>query len=428
MGFEQLVISGLKKMRQNMQSCPPEQRGMLLKWIGCLHSITGRIESINSISFIIKSKDSSMPEGTPITVHLKNTSSISFLRWFDRVLVNCYQQLGLSDFETIQKDDLLGLYNRKVSRLAACLQEVEFPTKCMSPSQLDVFKSNLHIYNNPELMLMLGEQMEDPFYRLVKCTLEFMDMYLERGLEEWVLDQNGQPEEDATGENVGEACMQAYTGVHAMIRAQENDAYQDRIRVVSEVKWNEFRYDDSIDQISSRALRVITLYRQCQIMRMKYFESLIHDTANKAGGIPHVAPLKGFLRVAEKLAMRPQSGVPWDICRAQIECEHMEQLTKALVIITQDPMVKMLGINDRFKNPKGGWCDISLYFCIDDPECSQVVAEVQLVHYKLMKVREEFGAHDAYNGERFQAEFALLKGCLGKRTNAGLPWSLRTAT
>jgi len=109
------------------------------------------------------------------------------------------------------------------------------------------------------------------------------------------------------------------------------------------------------------------------------------------------------------MAMRPESGVPWDIVRAQVECEEMQPLSKALILIIQHPMVRVHGINDRFARPRGGWADVSLYFSFDDPECGQVVCELQLVHYKMMKVREEFGAHDAYNDDRFSGEVERLQ-------------------
>merc|ERR1719428_1003653 len=107
----------------------------------------------------------------------------------------------------------------------------------------------------------------------------------------------------------------------------------------------------------------------------------------------------------------------------------MAPLSKALLLIIQNPMVRVHHINDRFARPIGGWCDVSLYFSIDDPACCQVVCEVQLVHYKMMKVREEFGAHDAYNDGRFCAELAFLKAenqrIMCQRQSSEVPWSLQ---
>ena len=67
-------------------------------------------------------------------------------------------------------------------------------------------------------------------------------------------------------------------------------------------------------------------------------------------------------------------------------------------------------MNDRFTETKAGWADISLYIQFDVPEYRHAVAEVQIVHDSLMLVREEMGAHDSYEKERFAAELCKSRG------------------
>jgi hypothetical protein len=312
-----------------------------------------------------------------------------------------------------QRNELINFYHTKISSFAATLPPMlgeNFPKECVAPSALQALKRNLDMYNNPELMLLLGVTTEDPFYQFVGSTLDFMNKYLDKGLKEWDFEtQEVVKNKKGEGVDMGEACKEAYDGIHAMIRAGETAAYDDRKKTATSCEWNILPHNGSIDQIEDMAARTIELYRQAKIMKEKWFEELITEVAAKAGGTPHIAPLKGFLRVAEKLAMRPSAGVPWDIVRAQVECDEMQPLSRALTLIISNPMVRVHAINDRFARPNGGWCDVSLYFSFDDPSCDGVVAEVQLVHYKMMKVREEFGAHDAYNDDRFAGEVARLK-------------------
>merc|ERR1712205_77388 len=52
-----------------------------------------------------------------------------------------------------------------------------------------------------------------------------------------------------------------------------------------------------------------------------------------------------------------------------------------------------------------GWADCALYISSKDPQFRGLVAEIQLVHNDMMLVRENMGAHDAYDQCRFAAEF-----------------------
>lgn len=434
--FETWPNPGLEELLQELEvivkieaDLEPEKNSALLKSLGLFHRLVSRIEGIQSISF----SETVHSKHAPLTFKFENFGRTSFCRVFDHMLMSSYRALGLSESMMHYKDDLVKLNMRKIARLEeqlAPLGNEAFPKDCIAPSALPPFKSNKDVYNNPEMLLMLGQGSDAPFYNLVDRTLKFMDKYLERGYKQWVFQEErmslktvGLVAKGAVRmkQNLGDACVLAYNGVHAMIQAQENAAYEERKKIVDASAWSRFQYDDAIDKIADRAEGIVTLYKQASIMKEQHFDPLIQDVAFEVGGRAHLAPLKGFLRVAEKIAMRPDGGVPWDICRAQVECDTMQALTKALTIIISHPMVKTYAINDRFANPKGGWCDISLYLGFDSPECGQVVAEVQLVHYKMMKVREEFGGHDAYNDDRFASEVAFAQD---KQRRAGTPWSV----
>merc|ERR1712060_490474 len=109
-----------------------------------------------------------------------------------------------------------------------------------------------------------------------------------------------------------------------------------------------------------------------------------------------------------------------DVVRAQLVCDSIGQLLSALSGLAALPRLQVVAVNNRFSRPSNGWADISVYLVHEDSSCRGVVAEVQLVHRKLMLVREEMGAHDIYDHSRFAAE--LLKIITAKETDA-LPWS-----
>merc|ERR1711904_639620 len=65
------------------------------------------------------------------------------------------------------------------------------------------------------------------------------------------------------------------------------------------------------------------------------------------------------------------------------------------------PNFVLLKVNDRFAQHKDGWADCALYITSEDPQHKGVVREIQIVHSKLLTIREDFGAHDIYAEGRF---------------------------
>lgn len=79
-------------------------------------------------------------------------------------------------------------------------------------------------------------------------------------------------------------------------------------------------------------------------------------------------------------------------------------------------------VNNRFASPKVGWADVAIYFAFThaDVACEGVVCELQIVHKSLLLVREEMGAHDKYDENRFAAELLMN---LKQKESAALPWA-----
>lgn len=164
------------------------------------------------------------------------------------------------------------------------------------------------------------------------------------------------------------------------------------------------------------------MYTQCIYMKRAHFGPLLAHIAVKVGRVDKKAgPVKRFFRVLEKCVLRPTAGVPWDIIRALIICDSMDQIVEVISAITSYKGVRIVTINNRFSNPKSGWADVSAYLTFDNPLCRSAVAEIQIAHRKLMIVREQMGAHDVYDDGRFAGE--LLR-CKGHGESAALPWCL----
>ena len=73
--------------------------------------------------------------------------------------------------------------------------------------------------------------------------------------------------------------------------------------------------------------------------------------------------------------------------------------------IIGDPDVTLVGINDRFSKPVDGWADCAVYLTSKtNPAYRGIVAEIQIVHYNMLLARQNMGAHDQYDDNRFGHE------------------------
>jgi len=123
------------------------------------------------------------------------------------------------------------------------------------------------------------------------------------------------------------------------------------------------------------------------------------ERKQEAGRVePNIAPIKCMLRALEKVVLRPGSGTPWDLNRAQFICEKCAEIVTVLEIMREQHVngaIQLVQVNDRFREPASGWADVSLYFYF--PGISSLICEVQVVHQKMYVAREELGAHDQYS-------------------------------
>jgi len=253
-------------------------------------------------------------------------------------------------------------------------------------------------------LLAYGSSKDDPLGTLFTATLKFLQNYIEEGKKIWSLDKSSEDVQKHLAK-----CKGAYDGAYGLIEFREQKAIHEKKQMVASCRGRvvEITGNNGLEKIPCTFDRVIELYRQSDFMKRELFDKLIVRVATnpKVKGTSRKAPLKGLQRVIEKLVLRGEQYNPWDNVRAQVECEGIEQITEALKVITDDPDVLMHGLNDRFEDPpEGGWRDLSLYISFRDEKCQAVVAEIQLVHKKLMTVREEWQAHHAYDEGRFPDE------------------------
>lgn len=305
------------------------------------------------------------------------------------------------------------------------------PDWYLNPAEA-VESANLRlVLDSPRALLRAGSGDMSPFVRMAKTTLLFLEACVRDGARKWDLNSKSGGD-DGT---MGEAAMK-YEDAHSKIRIQAQAEYS---RVPSAVQELRKRVDTSHLKIQSdtiradpkrvgTAKRVYELYAQGVIMKKKYFNPLIYKLAIKLPGSGiHICPLKGLLRTLEKVALRPQDGMPWDVVRAQVMCTTMTQIVQVMSIISKTPEAVILHVVDRFSCPRSGWADICLYVTFRDPACDQVVGEIQIVHEKLLAIREKFSPErdEAYAEGRFAAE---LKRGISSPLDSDLdlsfiPWS-----
>ena len=165
------------------------------------------------------------------------------------------------------------------------------------------------------------------------------------------------------------------------------------------------------------------LYCGAEAVRSRYVV-LMTMVASKTSTHFHPTPLKGILRICEKLAMAPEwnPGTVLDVVRGAIECPSFSMMINVLRLLQDlDKELKVTGVaggiteeisivrcKGRFGRPtSGGWGDIMLNFYFKDDTEWTHVCEIQLVHAELYSVRENMGAHRSYN--EFRAALELCE-------------------
>merc|ERR1711904_385492 len=173
--------------------------------------------------------------------------------------------------------------------------------------------------------------------------------------------------------------------------------------------------ENIVESANCRQVGVVNVYTEAIVARMELDRKLKEVEENVEGVETLLADLKGLPRVIEKMVMRPKSGLPWDLVRAQVFCKTMSQIAKTARIIVKG--AKVVGLNDRFKNPTPcGWSDVAIYLQI-----GSIVVEVQLLHDKMKAARKDMGADEAYHEGRFAGEFLAY---VEKQLSTSVPHSV----
>ena len=156
---------------------------------------------------------------------------------------------------------------------------------------------------------------------------------------------------------------------------------------------------------------VAMLYRQARSIHGDFSRLVEGVEASLGAGSKakaRVAPLKHLYRIVEKKTFSTRypgraDGV-CDIVRALFECETkaaMAAVDEALA--THEGLVVVRG-EDRWRNPtEGSWADFMVNFRLK-ADRNRHVAEVQIVHRKLMIAREGLDGHAAYAQGRAATE------------------------
>jgi hypothetical protein len=218
------------------------------------------------------------------------------------------------------------------------------------------------------------------------------------------------------------AFQNAYESVHQIIRATEAEDYGAYLRAAATamVPAEVVTPPTALDEITDIGERLHHAYLQAYAMKYKGLVPLLDKVSSSLGVPVTVAEVKGMWRCLEKTVLRPTGGVPWDLVRAQFVCGSMRQVCAVLEALCRDSAIAVVQVNDRFGNPKGGWADCSLYLHFPNAHFKDIIAEVQICHDKLLMVRKDMGAHDAYDEARFLAELILNMTSESLMT---LPWS-----
>jgi hypothetical protein len=161
----------------------------------------------------------------------------------------------------------------------------------------------------------------------------------------------------------------------------------------------------------------------------KRCERLMASIAQRTGATFHKAPVKGLVRMVEKLALtagdknwKPE--LLCDIVRGALEFENFGTMIGMVRLLRElDSEIGNAGVTggitdricicrakNRFGQPtSGGWADFMVNFYFED-DGDKHICEVQLVHAQMLLVRTEMGAHKTYGQFRGAKEILEMLG------------------
>ena len=99
-----------------------------------------------------------------------------------------------------------------------------------------------------------------------------------------------------------------------------------------------------------------------------------------------------------------------DVVRGHLIYDDMNAMAEALQQLVDSDEFVIGRCKDRFSKPtKGGWADCALNIYMKSDR-NRHKCEIQIVHRKLMKVREDLHEHDEYAAFRSAAEVIEIFG------------------
>ena len=147
---------------------------------------------------------------------------------------------------------------------------------------------------------------------------------------------------------------------------------------------------------------ITSLYKNGEAVS-KAYEKVVSSVASVAGATFHKCPMKGLVRMVEKLALA-SGDENWkpellcDVVRGMLECKDfttmittvrlLRDLDEKLLVTGQTGGIKqricICRAKNRFGNPtSGGWADFMVNFYLGDDD-NKHICEVQLVHSQML--------------------------------------------
>lgn len=302
------------------------------------------------------------------------------------------------------------------------IKEAEVYTMVLSvtpepPAHLPIFEKYHRVYANPYVLHKYGY-----LQKVLQQAFHISDMALKEGLKKWdfaSMKSSEGPQQKMASTNYGMARR----------FIDENQAADLKVlmQLCDEVQGGCDKYASKIEAAQDTAVqKCVAMYQQAFLAKRAYFDPLLTQIGKDSHAEAHLCGEKGMLRLAEKNALRPTSGLIWDCVRAMLVGHSTSELIQVLKALKEEQTakrIKIIQINNRFKRPTAdNWQDIAVYIMFTDTRFDDVVAEIQLVHETFVAVRTRFRAHDAYDNIRFAAEALKLKE---KEIVCGLPDSQR---
>jgi len=170
------------------------------------------------------------------------------------------------------------------------------------------------------------------------------------------------------------------------------------------------------------------LYISGEAVSERYNE-LMASLASMTGARFNKAPMKGLVRMVEKLtlAVGEKNGKPellCDVVRGTLECQDFQTMISAVQLLQEldrelcdtgeaggiQERICICRAKNRFGQPtSGGWADFMVNFYFEEDDHKHI-CEVQFAHSQMLLVRQKMGGHAKYGQFRGALEILEVLG------------------